>query len=108
MPTEGQLKVISYIESNLGIEFVGFTREEAREFISKYMNKSKEVISKSNQLLVDACILGMLRDNDNSYSQHEVSKKDMFGTYNIDRNGEIFDEENYDYHSYADIGFSLM
>lgn len=108
MPTECQLKVISYIEANLGIEFVGFSKEEARDFISKHMDKSKEVTSKSNQLMVDAYLLGMLRGNDDSYSQHEVSKKDVFGTYNIDRNGEIFDDDNYDYHAYADIGFSLM
>lgn len=41
-PTEKQMQVIDYIESNLGIKFMGGTKQDARDFISKNIKLSKE------------------------------------------------------------------
>lgn len=41
--TEPQKKVISYIEENLGIQFIGSDSKDAQRFISGYMEVSKHV-----------------------------------------------------------------
>jgi len=41
--TVKQLQTIGYIEDNLGIEFDGATKEEARDWIMKHMDESKQV-----------------------------------------------------------------
>lgn len=41
-PTEPQLKVIRYIEANLGISFTGVTKQDAKEWISQHMDASKK------------------------------------------------------------------
>jgi TorA maturation chaperone TorD len=42
MITEKQQSVIRMIENNLGIKFHGTTKEEAKNFISQYIDSSKQ------------------------------------------------------------------
>jgi hypothetical protein len=56
-PTSGQLTVIGYIEKNTGLKFNGKTKEEAREFISGNIDKSKgsKEITEKQQAAINAC-----------------------------------------------------
>lgn len=44
--TESQLRVIGYIEDNLGVVFRGNTKSEARSFISENIEESKRHVSR--------------------------------------------------------------
>lgn len=63
-PTESQLKVIGYIESNTGITYAGSTKKSAQTFISENMENSKgsKMITDKQKSAIDNCcqLLGVV------------------------------------------------
>ena len=56
--TESQLRVIKIIESNLNIEFIGANKGDARDFIRKNINQSKQHIRHSGDLNSNEMMVG--------------------------------------------------
>lgn len=53
MVTEKQRSVINMIENNLQIEFKGTTKEDARDFISKNIEKSKQATQRYRRNMLE-------------------------------------------------------
>lgn len=108
--TVKQYKVIEMIESNLGIDFRGSTMQEARQFISDNMEKSKQAYHKKSceaatkrfRTIERSCnisnayVLSSLNAYFDSYFDSVASKHcDMFSDEDVDDIMPYIDDGDY-------------